>query len=180
MQRIRAIMGLAALLGLGTATALGGQFMSQYWSKGAPDGVHWGPQYTPQVPTLQGAWGEPVEVAAPYNIKPPNGADAARAMLAQSMPLELIQQSGYFKDSSYPIIQAGGPVPGAMGPMPGNLISPPGVAATPPGALPPGLRPPGAVAAVGALTGAPAAPFPVQRTEVRFVGPAGMKVSWYG
>jgi hypothetical protein len=174
-------MGLAALLGLGTATALGGgQFMSQYWNKGTPDGVHWGPQYMPQVQTVQGPWGEPVEVAAPYNVKPPNGADAARAMLAQSMPLELIQQSGYFKDSSYPIIQAGGPVPGAMGPMPGNLISPPGVAATPPGALPPGLRPPGAVAAVGALTGAPAAPFPIQRTEVRFVGPAGMKVAWYG
>jgi hypothetical protein len=181
MQRIRAIMGLAALLGLGTATALGGPFMSQYWNKSSatPDGVHWGPQYTPQIPTVQGAWGEPVEVASPYNIKPPNGADAARAMLAQSMPLELIQQSGYFRDSSYPIMQTGGQCPGGVCP-PGNLISPPGIAATPPGALPPGLRPPGAVAAVGALTGAPAAPFPVQRTEVRFVGPAGMKISWYG
>jgi hypothetical protein len=180
MQRIRGIVGLAALLGLGTATALGGPFMSQYWNKGTPDGVHWGPQYTPQVPTLQGAWGEPVEVAAPYNIKPPNGADAARAMLAQSMPLELVQQSGYFKDSSFPIMQTGGQCPGGVCPPPGNLISPPGISAVPPGALPPGLRPPGAVAAVGALTGAPAAPFPVQRTEVRFVGPAGMKISWYG
>ncbi|HZV05935.1 MAG TPA: hypothetical protein VE999_12725 [Gemmataceae bacterium] len=184
MQRIRAIVGLAALLGLGTATALGGPFMSQYWSKGTPDGVHWGPQYTPQVPTVQGAWGEPVEVAAPYNVKPPNGADAARAMLAQSMPLELVQQSGYFKDSSFPIMQTGGQCPGGVCPPgvapPGNLISPPGVAAVPPGALPPGLRPPGAVAAVGALTGPVAAPFPVQRTEVRFVGPAGMKISWYG
>src|SRR5262245_17693248 len=113
MQRIRAITGLAALLGLGTATALGGPFMSQYWNKSsaASDGVHWGPQYMPQVPTVQGAWGEPVEVAAPYNIKPPNGTDAARAMLAQSMPLELIQQSGYFKDSSYPIMQTGGQCP---------------------------------------------------------------------
>lgn len=180
MQRIRAIIGLAALLGLGTASALGGQFMSQYWGKATPDGVHWGPQYTPQVPTLQGAWGEPVEVAAPYNVKPPSGADAAAAMLAQSMPLDLVQQSGYFKDSSYPIIQAGGQCPGGMCPAPGNLISPPGIAAMPPGALPPGLRPPGAVAAVGALTGGPAPPFPVQRTEVRFVGPAGMKIAWYG
>jgi hypothetical protein len=76
-------------------------------------------------------------------------------------------------------MQTGGQCPGGVCP-PGNLISPPGIAATPPGALPPGLRPPGAVAAVGALTGAPAAPFPVQRTEVRFVGPAGMKISWYG
>jgi hypothetical protein len=62
---------------------------------------------------------------------------------------------------------------------PGNLISPPGVAAMPAG-LPPGLRPPGAVAAVGALTGNAPAPFPIQRTEVRFVGPPGMKIAWYG
>jgi hypothetical protein len=180
MHRIRAMMGLATLLGVGVASAWGGQFMSQYWNKGNPDGVQWGPQYAPTVPTVQGAWGEPVEVAAPYNVKPPNGADAARAMLAQSMPMDLIQQSGYFKDSSYPIQQTGGPGPGGVGPAPGNLISPPGVAAAPPGPLPPGLAPPGAVAAVGALTGGPAPPFPVQRTEVRFVGPPGMKIAWYG
>ncbi len=96
-----------------------------------------------------------------------------------------------------PILPTGGQCAGGvcaapgMG-MPGNLISPPGVAAMPPGAmppgmggmspggLPPGLRPPGAVAAVGALTGGHPAPFPVQRTEVRFVGPPGMKIAWYG
>ena len=183
MQRIRAILGLAVLLGLVSASASGGQFMSQYWNNkvnGNPDGVQWGPQYAPTVPTVQGAWGEPVEVAAPYNVKPPNGSDAARAMLAQSMPLDLIQQSGYFKDTSYPIMQTGGQCPGGMCPAPGNLISPPGIAGMPPGALPPGLRPPGAVAAVGALTGGPAPPFPVQRTEVRFVEPPGMKIAWYG
>ena len=64
--------------------------------------------------------------------------------------------------------------------MPGNPISPPGFGGMPPGMLPPGMRPPGAVAAVGALTGAPSGPFPIQRTEVRFVGPPGMKISWYG
>ena len=47
-----------------------------------------------------------------------------------------------------------------------------------PGVPRPGYGLPGAVAAVGALTGS-ASPFPVQRTEVRFVGPAGMKISWY-
>jgi hypothetical protein len=182
MRRLRAILGLAALLGLGTATALGGQFMSQYWNKDTtpPDGIHWGPRYAPEVPTVQGAWGEPIPMAAPYNAKPPSGADVARAMIASSQPLDIIQQSGYLKDSSYPIIPAGGQCPGGMCPAPGNLISPPGIAGVPPGALPPGLSPPGAVAAVGALTGGPAAPFPVQRTEVRFVGPAGMKISWYG
>lgn len=185
MQRIRMMVGLATLLGLGAASAWGGPYMSQYWNKGTPDGIHWGPSYAPSVPTVQGAWGEPIEVAAPYNVKPPNGADAARAMLAQSMPLDLVQQSGYFKDSSYPIMPVGGQCPGGMCPAPGMgapgaPISPPGIGGMPPGALPPGLRPPGAVAAVGALTGGPPAPFPVQRTEVRFVGPPGMKIAWYG
>jgi hypothetical protein len=50
----------------------------------------------------------------------------------------------------------------------------------PGGPLPQALRPPGAVAAVGALTGSNGSPFPIQRTEVRFVGPAGMRISWYG
>jgi hypothetical protein len=185
MQRIRMMLGLTSLLGLGAASAMGGPYMNQYWNKAAPDGVHWGPSYPPSVPTVQGSWGEPVEVAAPYNIKPPNGADAARAMLSQSMPLDLIQQSGYFKNSSYPIMPVGGQCAGGMCPAPGLggpgcPISPPGISGMPPGALPPGLRPPGAVAAVGALTGGPPAPFPIQRTEVRFVGPPGTKIAWYG
>src|SRR5262249_2830077 len=95
--------------------------------------------------------------------------------------------------------QAGGGIPGAVGP--GTLISPPGVPAAPmapgqsrgmPGSpsqlaggpMPagplPGGGPPGAVAAVGALTNPGATPFPTCRTEVRLVGPAGMKISWYG
>jgi hypothetical protein len=191
MKRSRGILVLVAVLGGGAASALGGPYMSGYWNKPAPDGIHWGPSAAPEVPTVQGPWGQPIEVAAPYNIKPPNGADAARAMLAQSMPLDMIQQSGYFKDSSLPIMPTGGPCPGGVCPAPGGgyppgmippgqVMSPPGIAGVPPGALPPGLRPPGAVAAVGALTGGVAAPFPVQRTEVRFVGPAGMKIAWYG
>jgi hypothetical protein len=185
MNRTRGILGLLAVLAGGAATALGGPFMNQYWSKQnePPDGIHWGPRYAPEVETVQGPWGQPVPMAAPYNVKPPNGADAARAMLAQSMPLELLQQSGYFQNTGMPIMQTGGQAPGAMSPpgmTPPNLISPPGVAAAPPAALPPGLRPPGAVAAVGALTGPPHAPFPIGRSEVRFVGPPGMKITWYG
>jgi hypothetical protein len=38
---------------------------------------------------------------------------------------------------------------------------------------------PGAVAAVGALAGGGAAPFGAQRTEIRFVDPKGMKISWF-
>jgi hypothetical protein len=43
----------------------------------------------------------------------------------------------------------------------------------------PGMGPPGAVAAVGALTGGAANPYPAQRTEVRFTGPSGMRITWY-
>jgi hypothetical protein len=115
-------------------------------------------------------------------------------MLAQSMPLDLVMQAGGMPGgmpfSAGGIQQVQGP-PGVI--PPSNLIAPPGIppapgippgAGIPPGpglppGLPPGLRPPGAVAAVGALTNPVASPFCVQRTEVRFAGPSGMKVSWF-
>lgn len=182
MKRSWGMLALAVVLGIGAATAHSGPYMRRYWNKDTPDGSHWGPHYAEEVPTVVGPWGQPVPVAAPYYSNPPGGAEAARAMLASSVPLELIQQSGYFKDS--PIQQVGGQCAGGMCPMPGagppgNMICPPGMPPLPKG-LPLGLRPPGAVAAVGALTGHAAAPFPVQRTEVRFVGPAGMKITWSG
>jgi hypothetical protein len=60
----------------------------------------------------------------------------------------------------------------AMGPMPG--VPPmPGMAGGPPAGIP------GVVAAVGALTGPPVMPFGAQRTEIRFVDPKGMKISWF-
>ena len=44
----------------------------------------------PRVPGVQGPWGEPVTMVAPYSASPPGG-DAARAMMAQSVPMDLIQ-----------------------------------------------------------------------------------------
>jgi hypothetical protein len=188
--------GAAALLAaLAGGAALGGPYMSQAFinQNQSPDGVHWGVRSAPSVSSLVGPWGQPVPVAAPYSSSPPNGDAAARAMLAQSMPLDVLQQTNFNP--------AGGPAgiapPGVI--PPANLISPPGIppapglppmAGLPPGAglppaapvppgLPPALRPPGAVAAVGALTGPGVSPFGVQRSEVRFVGPAGMKIAWY-
>jgi hypothetical protein len=202
-----ATLGLVGVLGIGAATALGGPYMSQVWRKPAPDGISWGAHTMPEVPTLVGPWGQPVPVAAPYNVKPPTGEDAARAMLSQSMPLELLQQTGYADGMPIPpILQAGGPCAGGACPAPGyaggyppgmmppaGMISPPGVPGLPPPPLPPPpgggptpppgfaphFGPPGAVAAVGALSGHAPSPFPVMRTEVRFVGPPGMKISWY-
>src|SRR2546422_4857528 len=93
----------------------------------------------PRVSGLQGPWGQPVAMAAPYSASPP-GAEAARAMMAYSMPMDLVQQAGAFMSpgSGSGIIQAGGETPGGpyqpMGPGMG------------------GLPPPGAVAGIGAQT----------------------------
>ncbi len=180
MKRTSATLALLAALGGGVA--LGGPYMSQAWNNStqSPDGVHWGVQPVPTVPGLMGPWGQSVPMAAPYSASPPSGEAMARAMLAQSMPLEMLQQAGYANGVQLAGGQACGPngcMPPGMG-GPGNLIAPPGIAPVPPG-LPPGLRPPGAVAAVGALTGPSVSPFAVQRTEVRFGGPPGMRVTWF-
>jgi hypothetical protein len=151
--------------------------MSQVWAKKAPmDGASWGAYTMPTVPGYVGPWGQPVPVVAPYNVNPPTGTDAARAMLSQSVPLEFVQAAGLNQPGrgGSGIMQTQAACP--PGGCPAG-ISPPGVPGLP-GVPGPGYGIPGAVAAVGALTGA-ASPFPVQRTEVRFVGPAGMRISWY-
>ena len=73
----------------------------------------------------------------------------------------------------------GFPGPGMPGPgFPGPGFPPPiGAGGNP---FVPGHGPPGVVNAVGALTGGPAPfPVPVQRTEVRFTGPNGMRIAWF-
>jgi hypothetical protein len=166
MKRTAGAGALLAALMFGAAAYGGGTYMSQVWNPPPVDGASWGARAVPTIPGLVGPWGQPVPVAAPYSSSPPNGENLARAMLAQSMPLDLVQQA------SGPPGMGGGLMPA------NNMIAPPGIAPVPPG-LPPGLRPPGAVAAVGALTGPQVSPFGVQRSEVRFVGPPGMKISWY-
>ncbi len=97
-------------------------------------------------------------------------------------------------DSGLMLAQAGGVCPpgGCPPGMPAaGMLSPPGVPPMPgvpgmgtpgmgmPSLVPPGNFPPGAVAAVGALPPGAASRFPTKRTEVRFVSPDRMKVSWY-
>jgi hypothetical protein len=117
-------------------------------------------------------------MAAPYSAMPP-GVMAAQAMMAQHVPLSLVQQASHQAPAGAPsgIVQASGSTCAPWGCPPGGLISPPGIPAAP--ALPGMMKPPGAVAAAGALTGGQPNPFPTQRTSVRFAGPARMKVSWY-
>jgi hypothetical protein len=185
----RTLAAVLLLTGLGTA-ASAGPYMSGYWNKQTEpaDGVHWGARYANEVPNLMGPYGQPVPMVAPYNANPPGGADLARAMMQQSMPLGMVQQMGFAGGLGGGLQQTAGPV----GMPPGGGIAPPGLP-PPPGAgiAPPSMPiaapaigknypiPPGAVNAMGAIITPPAAPFPVMRTEVKFAGPSGMKISWF-
>lgn len=212
MKRIYAgILTMATLSGC-VSDKGGGQFMSQHHGAqnfSSTDGIHQGVYAPRTIPGVQGAWGAPVPVSGPYQSIAPSGEAAAKAMIANSVPLSMVQQThmaaGMIPSGSNPIQQAMAGMPaGAM--TPGGLISPPGMPAMPgmPGGAPsnillashsqkmgpqgmcgpngcstPNMGPAGAVNAVGALTGAPTAPMPIARTEVRFVEPAGMKISWF-
>jgi hypothetical protein len=137
----------------------------------------------PSIPGVQGPWGQPVAMAAPYTAVAPNGEEAARQMMARSVPLELMQ-TGAFTRPGAPsgLMLAGGqamPPPGTMS-APGAMPTPgmpfqPFVAGAPGG----GGYPPGAVAAVGAISQPQPNRFPSRRTEVSFTAPYGMKVSWF-
>jgi hypothetical protein len=171
MKRKAGVMVLlAALGGWGSPAAWAGGFMSQYWNS-TPNGVNTGAYTTQAAPNLIGPWGQPVPATAPGNVNAePTGADIARASLMKSFPPDLVYQA--FGDGGGGGLQLTGGVspPGPAGP------------ALPFGPSPCGVlnNPPGAVAAVGALTGPGGpAPFGSCRTEIRFVGPAGMRIAWY-
>jgi hypothetical protein len=112
-----------------------------------------------------GPWGQPVTAMYSDTSKPMTGAEYAKATIAGTMmpPDQMIQRAQYMQAGSPP---GGGPSHVAMGPPPGsvppgNMTLPPNLAGMPPGA------------AHGP------APFLAQRTEVRFLAPAGMKVAWF-
>jgi hypothetical protein len=168
---------LGALAGWAGPAAQAGPFMSQYWSPNV--GANQGARLVNGDPSLVGPYGQPVEATVPASFSQPAGSDFARAALAQSFPPELVQQAFATGMPGGGLQLTGGPMP-APG-MPG--IGGPGPAVS--GPAPCGVlrNPPGAVAAIGALTGmggpGGVAGFGVQRTEIRFVGPAGMRISWY-
>jgi hypothetical protein len=174
------MMLLAALSAWSSPAARAGSYMSHVWNN-TPDGAQISVHYQPDSPGLIGPWGQPVAATAPANFTGPTGADYARMALAQTFPPELLQAAYPNQGGGMPLQLMGYPPPPAPAPgMPG--VSGPGGPgpALPAGPLPGGLRnPPGAVAAIGALVGPAPTPFGVCRSEVRFVGPAGMKISWY-
>jgi hypothetical protein len=178
---------LVALAAVPAARA--GNYMSNAWSP-RPDGSYGGVYYGREAEGMVGPYGAPVMARAPASYGEPTGADYARQVLAQSMPQQMLMQAGF----QQPVCGPNGCGPMGCGPMMG-----PGMAG--PGGLPPGMGPggpamnsaayngpPGAVAAVGAIGGpggpgnggGPGGPpYGAARTEVRFTGPAGMKISWY-
>jgi hypothetical protein len=176
------MMMLAALSGCmsGAPNAGPGAFMNHVNQDVAgtpppcgPEGGHCGATLLHGAPGLIGGDGQPVLVTAPPRQPQVTPESLARATVSQGLPPGIIDQidrnrrGGFMQTSaSGPmggVIPAGGPMMGAP-PLPGM----------------PGFAPPGAVAAAGAITAPGQSPFPIQRTSVRFVGPSGMKISWYG
>src|SRR5262249_47863387 len=107
----------------------------------------------------------------------------AMAMMSRSVPLDMVQMNS----------SGLGAAPSAIMPA-GGILSPPGVPGVPgtSGAVinanvPPGMKlsggvvqanyPPGAPGAQGGMAQGPR--FALQRTQIRFVKPSGMKVSWF-
>jgi hypothetical protein len=137
----------------------------------------------PAIPGVQGPWGLPVpQMASARPTKPMSeGQAAALAAISQYGPQGVpphlppmpsgVMQAGGPPMPTGAVVRAGGPASAAGGVLPANYCC--GQSSMAGGAFVPGV-----VAAQGALLGPSAGPFPTRRTEVRFVGPAGMKISW--
>lgn len=174
---------LAAFGGWACPAAHAGKFMSGAWSQ-PTDGASWGPRYAPEVPGYVGPYGKPIHQMAQGGSSEPTGADFAKAHLAQQYPSALMNQVGMqppppglvpnaahnaAPNAGSGIVRTNGTNPG------GQVLGNPAMAGVP-GIIPPG--PPGAVAALGALSGGPQVGGST-RSEIRFAGPGGMKISWY-
>jgi hypothetical protein len=163
MKRKASILVLLAGLTGGGSPALAGQFMSSVWNQ-QPDGAGIRSYVMPDSGSLVGPYGQPVPIVAPAQLQEPSGADYARAMLARSFPGDVVQQAYRGQLTPPHLLLMGGAGPG----MPPSQ-----------GLAPPGGGPPGAVPALGGIGPGISAPYSAYRTEIRFVGPSGMKVSWY-
>jgi hypothetical protein len=169
---------------------------------------HWGRTGGPPVvPGLKGPYGEGVALAAPYDSSPPPNAQAARYMMNQNVPLSAVQLNPYGGPAGAPpgvlpngamprgpvlappgvpfgpgVPMPGGPAQGGFlptgGVQPANMPMAGGVINA---NIPPGRMPPGGLMQLQMAQANPAAAmrFQGQRTQIRFVRPSGMKVSWF-
>lgn len=158
---------------------------------------HWGKSSGPPcVPGLQGPYGAGVPMAAPYNTAPPGSAWAARQMMSSNLPLNMVQFNRGGAPGMYPsaALPPGGIIsppgmpfgPGAPAPPPpAGVVKQTGYAGGPGGVvnanIPPGMPIAGGVRQVQ-YSGYPPTTgirFPAARTQVSFLRPSGMKVSWF-
>ncbi len=134
-------------------------------------------------PAKYGPFAEPgymCEDGACYaNSGPPMKPSKGKAKTASHMPPEIMQAAHWGGSCSAGNCPPGGAAVNAYGNMmtlaPGSPMGPSGVGAG---------APPGAVAAVGALTGGMADGMPggvsSQRTSIRFAAPNDMRIAWFG
>src|SRR5262249_8776625 len=154
MRRMGTLLLLASLSGCmcgGSGPFMGGDVGANLGGGHGPrPGTLGVARAAPSVPGVQGPWGQPVAVAPPYTLTAPTGEDAARQMLATSVPLEFVQQAGLNQPAKggSGLQLAGGPLPVP----PGGPLPPGGGPGLPPGGGPPATRPAGAVAPGRALT----------------------------
>lgn len=150
--------------------SLGGGFFGNTGCQG-----HCGVRYPgPGMAGFQGPWGQPVEPVAPYSS---NISEAeARSVMSNSLPLSMVEFSSI--PTAPGVARTGFIQPAGMSTMPGPANT--GDIQLAGGEKCPGCPPPpGATAIVGAITGGGPNRFPTKRTSVRFLSPAGMKISWY-
>jgi hypothetical protein len=154
-----------------------------------------------EIPGVVGATGEPVQpaVVAAGQMPTDKPGKVVTADVNGRTPAGAVRQSSGLlgRRSAYVGGVAGGCDTGNCGDGGGAIMGgPPGLSPYGPtyshlgtihgrnGILPPtGMGPPGAVAAVGAIGpmgGGYGPMYPNQRTSVKFVNPAGMKVTWQG
>jgi hypothetical protein len=144
----------------------------------------------PAVPGVVGPYGTPVPMAAPYNSAPPPSLWAAQHMMQHSIPMNMVQMNNGGGMHGGVLSPAG--LPGFPGGAPGGMANP--TMSQPMGGpmspMSPTLPAPGSALNGGApgdiqqaqFTLNPAnagIPQPGMRTQVRFLRPSGMQVSWY-
>lgn len=123
------------------------------------------------IPGVQGPAGEPVTMTTARSAMPATEKKAAEKKSG------VVQAGG--KATGGQVVRAH--IPGGYSDKAGAGVVQVNGSGGPPvgGILPvPGMGPPGAVAAVGALVPPFRAPATNQRSSVRFTGPAGMKITW--
>jgi hypothetical protein len=173
----RRMVLIAGLAGGTAAPAWAGNYMRNAWNQGPDESgcSSCRTTYPIEAPNMVGPYGQPIPIR--YGDGPPaapNGADYAKAMLMRTLPPDVLQAYMQNGGDGRSGLQLTGGDPGVgIGVTPGLPPKPTFPALGGAGGMP------GAVAAVGALTGAGPSPFSSTRTAVRFVSPAGMKISWY-